>query len=236
MPTSLASRSGEAPFPPAAAARRCRPPATTDSNKIQAFRQSCCRRACSCTITIITQRVYPSPGGPTSPAVNSEARETDLRRDVCCVGFFGLQGLLPHGSSCSNMPFTNNTARHMCFSARAVAVAVHVRVCCLAQDPTGRFSDLRLCRVTHSAPARLIADNAGVEGEVIVQSVLGKSFETGYNAMDDRVEDLVAAGIIDPAKAQSPARVSICSLGAADCMALGRVQDTVVHLVHSGDG
>jgi chaperonin GroEL (HSP60 family) len=50
------------------------------------------------------------------------------------------------------------------------------------------------------APCRLIADNAGIEGEVIVQALKGKSFEMGYNAMDDKVEDLYAAGIIDPAK------------------------------------
>ena len=32
-------------------------------------------------------------------------------------------------------------------------------------------------------PARLIANNAGVEGDVIVESLLGKPFETGYNAV-----------------------------------------------------
>ena len=37
-----------------------------------------------------------------------------------------------------------------------------------------------------SAPARLIASNAGVEGEVIVEALMGQAFEMGYNAMDDR--------------------------------------------------
>lgn len=55
------------------------------------------------------------------------------------------------------------------------------------------------------APARLIADNAGVEGEVIVQQLLGKPFEQGYNAMDDRIENLIEAGVIDPAKARAAA-------------------------------
>ena len=50
------------------------------------------------------------------------------------------------------------------------------------------------------APARLIANNAGVEGDVIVERVTGKPWEIGYNAMDDRIEELVEAGIIDPAK------------------------------------
>jgi chaperonin GroEL (HSP60 family) len=35
-------------------------------------------------------------------------------------------------------------------------------------------------------PARLIANNAGYEGDVIVESLLGTSFETGYNAVRHR--------------------------------------------------
>ena len=50
------------------------------------------------------------------------------------------------------------------------------------------------------APARLIANNAGVEGDVIVEKLLGQPWEQGYNAMDDRIENLMEAGIIDPAK------------------------------------
>jgi len=38
------------------------------------------------------------------------------------------------------------------------------------------------------SPARLIASNAGVEGEVIVEALSGQPFEMGYNAMDDRIE------------------------------------------------
>lgn len=50
------------------------------------------------------------------------------------------------------------------------------------------------------APARLIANNAGVEGDVIVEKLQGQPWEMGYNAMDDKIEDLLEAGIIDPAK------------------------------------
>jgi hypothetical protein len=56
------------------------------------------------------------------------------------------------------------------------------------------------------APARLIAENAGVEGEVIVQKLLGQPFEVGYNAMTDTVENLLEAGVIDPAKVRGPRR------------------------------
>lgn len=50
------------------------------------------------------------------------------------------------------------------------------------------------------APCRLIAENSGVEGEVIVQKVLGKPFEVGYNAMFDRIENLIDSGVLDPTK------------------------------------
>jgi len=62
------------------------------------------------------------------------------------------------------------------------------------------------------APARIIADNAGVEGEVIVQKLRGTSFETGYNAMEDRIEDLVKAGVIDPAKVTRNGLMNACSI------------------------
>jgi hypothetical protein len=33
------------------------------------------------------------------------------------------------------------------------------------------------------APARLIASNAGVEGDVIIEKLMGQPFEMGYNAV-----------------------------------------------------
>lgn len=62
------------------------------------------------------------------------------------------------------------------------------------------------------APARIIAENAGVEGEVVVQKLLGQPFEVGYNAMYDRVEDLIAAGVLDPAKVTRSGLINACSI------------------------
>lgn len=50
------------------------------------------------------------------------------------------------------------------------------------------------------APAALIADNAGIEGEVVVEKLLSSDWEIGYNAMTDKYENLLIAGVIDPAK------------------------------------
>ena len=50
-------------------------------------------------------------------------------------------------------------------------------------------------------PLRQILQNAGKEGAVIVEKVRAeKNANFGYNAATDKFEDLVAAGIIDPAK------------------------------------
>ncbi|KAJ0876611.1 putative chaperonin Cpn60/TCP-1 family, groEL-like apical domain superfamily [Helianthus annuus] len=50
------------------------------------------------------------------------------------------------------------------------------------------------------APASLIAQNAGVEGEVVVEKVKESEWDMGYNAMTDTYENLVESGVIDPAK------------------------------------
>jgi chaperonin GroEL len=50
-------------------------------------------------------------------------------------------------------------------------------------------------------PLRQIVSNAGKEGAVIVEKVrLEKNPNIGYNAVTEKFEDLVAAGVIDPAK------------------------------------
>ena len=48
-------------------------------------------------------------------------------------------------------------------------------------------------------PLRQIAQNAGVDGHIVVDKVLQKKGNNGYNAATDQYCDLVKAGIIDPA-------------------------------------
>src|SRR5438128_1199522 len=50
-------------------------------------------------------------------------------------------------------------------------------------------------------PMRMIAQNAGHDGAIIVDKVRNESnASTGFNADEEKVEDLVAAGVIDPTK------------------------------------
>jgi chaperonin GroEL len=65
-----------------------------------------------------------------------------------------------------------------------------------------------------AAPARLIADNAGQEGAVIVRQVEGETGTTGYNAATGEFVDLVKAGVIDPAKVTRAALQNAASIAA----------------------
>jgi chaperonin GroEL len=49
-------------------------------------------------------------------------------------------------------------------------------------------------------PLRQIANNAGFEGSVVVQRVMGSEGNIGFNAETGEYEDLLTAGIIDPTK------------------------------------
>ena len=49
-------------------------------------------------------------------------------------------------------------------------------------------------------PLRKIAENAGLEGGVVAEKVINKEGAYGFNAETGEYEDLVAAGVIDPAK------------------------------------
>ena len=49
-------------------------------------------------------------------------------------------------------------------------------------------------------PIRTIAENAGVEGSIVVQKVREGKGDFGYNARTDKYENLYEAGVIDPTK------------------------------------
>lgn len=49
-------------------------------------------------------------------------------------------------------------------------------------------------------PIRQIAENAGIEGSIVVQKVKESKGDFGYNAQTDKYENLYQAGVIDPTK------------------------------------
>ena len=63
-------------------------------------------------------------------------------------------------------------------------------------------------------PLRWIAINAGVEGAVIVEHAERETGNNGYNALTGNFEDLVKAGVIDPAKVTRSALQNAASVAA----------------------
>jgi chaperonin GroEL len=62
------------------------------------------------------------------------------------------------------------------------------------------------------APARMIAQNAGLEGAVVVQQIERETGSIGLNAATGEFEDLVKAGVIDPAKVTRAALQNAASI------------------------
>lgn len=63
-------------------------------------------------------------------------------------------------------------------------------------------------------PVRQIAENAGLEGSVIVEHLKNEKVEIGYNAATDQWENMVEAGIIDPTKVTRSALQNAASVAA----------------------
>ena len=64
------------------------------------------------------------------------------------------------------------------------------------------------------APLYWVASNAGVEGSLIVEQAKSEKGTTGYNAVSGNFEDLLKAGIIDPAKVTRSALQNAASIAA----------------------
>ena len=63
-------------------------------------------------------------------------------------------------------------------------------------------------------PVRQIAENAGYEGSVVVAQVKNSPEGTGFNAATEVYEDMIAAGIVDPAKVTRSALQNAASASA----------------------
>ena len=61
-------------------------------------------------------------------------------------------------------------------------------------------------------PTRELANNAGVEGSIVVEEVKKRKGNEGYNVADNRYEDLVKAGVVDPKKVSRTALQNAASI------------------------
>ncbi|MCY0887623.1 MAG: chaperonin GroEL [Alicyclobacillaceae bacterium] len=76
------------------------------------------------------------------------------------------------------------------------------------------LTGVQLVRKALEAPVRQIADNAGVEGSIIVERLKKESANVGYNAATDEWVNMLSAGIVDPAKVTRTALQNAASVSA----------------------
>ena len=70
----------------------------------------------------------------------------------------------------------------------------------LNDDDPDVQTGIRIVRRALEEPLRRIAENAGIDGAIVVGTVLEAKGAKGFNASTGQYEDLIAAGIIDPTK------------------------------------
>ena len=73
---------------------------------------------------------------------------------------------------------------------------------------------INIVRHAVEAPIRQIASNAGMEGAIVAEKVKAAKVGIGYNAAEDKYEDMIAAGSVDPAKVTRSALQNAASIAA----------------------
>ncbi len=80
-----------------------------------------------------------------------------------------------------------------------------------------------------SAPVKRIAQNAGFNGAVIAENIREKPFNIGFNASTGEFEDLLLAGIVDPAKVTRSALQNAASIAGmiltTECIVVDKPED-----------
>lgn len=85
----------------------------------------------------------------------------------------------------------------------------------LTIEDADAITGVKIVKQALEAPVRQIAENAGVEGSVVCEHVKGLGVGEGYNALKGVYENMIDAGVIDPAKVTRSAlqnAVSIASM------------------------
>ena len=105
-----------------------------------------------------------------------------------------------------------------------------------ADEQTG----IQIIRRAIEEPLRQIVFNSGKEGSVVVQKVLEGKGDFGYNARFDRYEDLMKAGVVDPAKVTRVALENAASIAGmfltTECVIVEKKEDKPMPAMAPGMG
>lgn len=84
----------------------------------------------------------------------------------------------------------------------------------LKADNDDEQTGINIVKKALTAPLRQIAENSGLDGSVVVEKVRNMSGTEGFNADTDTYEDLLKAGVVDPAKVVRTALENAASIAA----------------------
>ena len=110
----------------------------------------------------------------------------------------------------------------------------------LKGDNADETTGIQIIRRAIEEPLRQIVFNAGKEGSVVVQKVMEGKGDFGYNARYDRYEDLVKAGVVDPAKVARVALENAASIAGmfltTECVIVEKKEDKPMPAMAPGMG
>lgn len=90
------------------------------------------------------------------------------------------------------------------------------------------------------SPLRMICENAGVEGSVVIQKVKEGEADFGYNARTGSYENLLAGGVIDPTKVSRVALQNAASVAgmflATECVIADKPEENPAPMPQMGGG
>ena len=84
----------------------------------------------------------------------------------------------------------------------------------ITTDNDDQKTGINIVRLALESPLRVIVENAGQEGSVVIQKVLEGKDDYGFNARTDQYENLFEAGVIDPTKVTRLALENAASIAA----------------------
>jgi chaperonin GroEL len=118
---------------------------------------------------------------------------------------------------------------------RAASVLEKIKV-----DNEDQATGVNIIKNAIEAPLRTIVFNAGLEGSVIVQKVKEGKDDFGYNAREDKYENMFAAGIIDPTKVTRLALENAASIASllltTECVVADQPDDKAPAMPPMGGG
>ncbi len=110
----------------------------------------------------------------------------------------------------------------------------------LKGDNDDEKTGIEIIRRAIEEPLRQIVTNAGKEGAVVVQKVSEGTGDFGYNARMDRYENLLAAGVVDPAKVTRVALENAASIAGmfltTECVIVDKKEENPAPQMPMGGG